>query len=65
MSKMFRNKLFSKQRLYRLKMQEDYNLQQHVNTFSTIITDLVRFGVKVGDINNILVCLLPHLATTW
>lgn len=48
MGKMFMDKLFAKQQLYMLKIQNGYNLQ-HFNTFNRIIPDLVRLGVTIDD----------------
>lgn len=55
------NKLFAKQQLYNLKMQEGSDLQQHLNVFNNIITDLVRLGMMIDDKDKeiILLCLLP------
>ena len=70
MSKSLANKLYLKQRLYGLKMQEGSNLAQHINIFNQIITDLVRVDVKIEDEDKaiILLCSLPpsyeHLVTT-
>ncbi|KAK4382511.1 Retrovirus-related Pol polyprotein from transposon TNT 1-94 [Sesamum angolense] len=49
------NKLYMKQRLYRLKMQEGSNLAQHVNIFNQIITDLAHL-----DVDEITAALLAH-----
>ena len=70
MSKSLTNKLYLKQRLYGLKMQEGSNLAQHVNIFNQIITDLVRVDVKIEDEDKVIILLysLPpsyeHLVTT-
>ena len=70
MSKSLTNKLYLKQRLYGLKMQEGSDLAQHVNVFNQIITDLVRLDVKIEDEDRamILLCSLlssyEHLVTT-
>ncbi|KAL0459207.1 UNVERIFIED_CONTAM: Retrovirus-related Pol polyprotein from transposon TNT 1-94 [Sesamum latifolium] len=64
------NKLYLKQRLYGLKMQEGSDLAQHVNIFNQIITDLARLDVSIEDEDRamILLCSLPfsyeHLVTT-
>lgn len=49
MSKTLINKMFAKQRLYSLKMQEGFDLIQHGNIFNNIITDLVRLQAKIDD----------------
>ena len=70
MSKSLTNKLYLKQRLYRLKIHESLNLAQHVNIFNKIIADFVRVDVKIEDKDKaiILMCSLPpsyeHLVTT-
>lgn len=70
MSKTLMNKLFTKQRLYSLKMQEEGKLQAHVNAFNNVIADLTWLGVKVDDEDKaiILMCSLPrsydHLVIT-
>ena len=43
------NKLYLKQELYGLKMQEGADLTEHVNTFNRVISDLARIEVKVED----------------
>jgi hypothetical protein len=43
------NKLYLKQELYGLKMQEGTDLTEHVNTFNRVISDLARIEVKVED----------------
>ncbi|KAL0451879.1 UNVERIFIED_CONTAM: Retrovirus-related Pol polyprotein from transposon TNT 1-94 [Sesamum latifolium] len=70
MSKSITNKLYLKQRLYGLKMQEGSDLAQHMNIFNQIITDLARLDVSIEDEDRamILLCSLPfsyeHLVTT-
>ncbi|KAK4391440.1 Retrovirus-related Pol polyprotein from transposon TNT 1-94 [Sesamum angolense] len=70
MSKSITNKLYLKQKLYGLKMQEGFNLAQHVNVFNQIFTDLARLKVSIEDEDRaiILLCSLPfsyeHLMTT-
>ncbi|KAL0350081.1 UNVERIFIED_CONTAM: Retrovirus-related Pol polyprotein from transposon TNT 1-94 [Sesamum radiatum] len=61
MSKPITNKLYLKQRLYRLKMQEGSNLAQHVNIFNQIITDLAHLDMSIEDEDRamILLCSLP------
>ena len=70
MSKSLTNKLYLKQKLYGLKMQEGTDLAQHINFFNHIISDLLRIEVKikVEDQAMVLLCSLPlsyeHLVTT-
>ena len=51
------NKLFLKQELYGLKMQEGANLTEHVNAFNRVISDLARIEVKVEDEDRALLML--------
>ncbi|KAE8681319.1 hypothetical protein F3Y22_tig00111330pilonHSYRG00089 [Hibiscus syriacus] len=70
MSKSLTTKLYLKQRLYGLKIQEDHDLAQHVNVFNQIVSDLARLDVKIEDEDRamILLCSLPssyeHMVTT-
>ncbi|KAK4385686.1 Retrovirus-related Pol polyprotein from transposon TNT 1-94 [Sesamum angolense] len=70
MSKSITNKLYLKQRLYGLKIQEGSDLAQHVNIFNQIITDLARLDVNIEDEDRAmtLLCSLPfsyeHPVTT-
>ncbi|KAK4385200.1 Retrovirus-related Pol polyprotein from transposon TNT 1-94 [Sesamum angolense] len=70
MSKSIANKLYLKQKLYGLKMQEGFDLVQHMNVFNKIITYLAHLDVNIEDEEKtmILLCLLPfsyeHLVTT-
>ncbi|KAE8714902.1 hypothetical protein F3Y22_tig00110187pilonHSYRG00229 [Hibiscus syriacus] len=69
-SKSLTTKLYLKQRLYGLKMQDDHDLAQHVNVFNQIVSDLARLDVKIEDEDRamILLCSLPpsyeHMVTT-
>jgi len=70
MSKTLTNKLYLKQKLYGMKMQEGNDLAQHVNIFNQIITDIAQLDVKIEDEDRaiILLCSLPssyeHIVTT-
>ncbi|KAE8721388.1 hypothetical protein F3Y22_tig00016106pilonHSYRG00031 [Hibiscus syriacus] len=70
MFKSLTTKLYLKQRLYGLKMQNDHDLAQHVNLFNQIISNLARLDVKIEDEDKamILLCSLPpsyeHMVTT-
>ncbi|KAL0298311.1 UNVERIFIED_CONTAM: Retrovirus-related Pol polyprotein from transposon TNT 1-94 [Sesamum radiatum] len=70
MSKSIANKLYLKQRLYELKMQEGFDLVQHMNIFNQIITYLAHLDVNIEDEEKamILLCSLPfsyeHPVTT-
>ena len=60
-SKTWKNKLFKKQRVYSLKMQEGFHLQKYVNVFNTIIINPVRLSLTINDEGKviILLCSLP------
>src|SRR5438132_1450365 len=70
MSKTLTQKLYLKQKLFGLKMQEGSNLAEHINVFNQLLADLVKVKVKVDDEDRaiILLCSLPrsyeHLVTT-
>jgi len=70
MSKTLTQKLYLKQKLFGLKMQEGSNLAEHINVFNQLLADLVKVEVKVDDEDRaiILLCSLPrsyeHLVTT-
>jgi hypothetical protein len=70
MSKTMTTKLYLKQKLYGLKMQEGSDLAGHINVFSQMVTDLEQLGVKfeTEDKEIILMCSLPssyeHVVTT-
>lgn len=70
MSKTLTRKLYLKQKLYGLKMQEGSDLAEHINVFNQLIADLVKVDVKIDDEDRaiILLCSLTgsydHLVTT-
>jgi hypothetical protein len=61
MSKTVTTKLYLKQKLYGLKMQEGSDLAGHINVFSQMVTNLEQLGVKIEteDKAIILLCSLP------
>ena len=61
-SKSLTNKLLLKKKLYGLKMAEGSALNQHINLFNQIISDLNRVDVKFeeGDMALILLNSLPE-----
>jgi hypothetical protein len=67
---MLTTKLYLKQKLYGLKMQEGSDLVEHLNVFSQMVADLARREVTVDDEDKtiILLCSLPpsyeHVVTT-
>src|SRR6266498_89766 len=70
MSKTVTRKLYLKQKLFSLKMQEGSDLAEHINVFNQLVTDLVKVEMTVEDEDRaiILLCSLPgsyeHLVTT-
>jgi hypothetical protein len=70
MSKALTQKLYLKQKLYGLKMQEGTNLAEHINVFNQVVTDLVKVDVKFDDENKAIILLgsllssYEHLVTT-
>src|SRR6266542_6061568 len=70
MSKTVTRKLYLKQKLFGLKMQEGSDLAEHINVFNQLVTDLAKVEVTVEDEDRaiILLCSLPgsyeHLVTT-
>ena len=70
MSRTLTTKLYLKQKLYGLKMQEGLDLVEHLNVFNQMVADLARREVIVDDEEKaiILLCsLLPsyeHVVTT-
>ena len=70
MSRTLTTKLYLKQKLYGLKMQEGSDLVEHLNVFNQLVADLARREVNVDDEDKaiILLCSLPpsyeHVVTT-
>ena len=70
MSKTVTRKLYLKQKLFGLKMQEGSDLAEHINIFNQLVADLVKVEVMVEDEDRaiILLCSLSgsyeHLITT-
>ena len=60
MSKTVTRKLYLKQKLFSLKMQEGSDLAEHINVFNQLVTDLVKVEVTIEDEDRviILLCLL-------
>ncbi|RVW71367.1 Retrovirus-related Pol polyprotein from transposon TNT 1-94 [Vitis vinifera] len=65
MSKLLRNKVYLKQKLYGLKMVEGSDLSQHINVLNHIISDLKQIDVKFEDEDKALMLLnsLPASST--
>lgn len=70
MSKSLTSKLYLKQQLYGLQMQEESDLRKHVDVFNQLVVDLSKLDVKLDDEDKaiILLCSLPpsyeHVVTT-
>ena len=70
MSKTLTQKLYLKQKLYGLKMQQGSDLADHINVFNQLIANLGKVDEKIDDEDKaiILLCSLPgsyeHLVTT-
>lgn len=70
MGKSLSNKLHLKKQLYRLKLDEGYDVLEHMNTFNKMIIDLLKLDVKLDDEDKSLLFLssLPdsydHFVTT-
>ena len=60
MSKTLTRKLYLKQKLYGLKIQEGSDLAEHINVFNQLIADLGKVDVKIDDedMSIILLCSL-------
>jgi hypothetical protein len=70
MAKNLTNKLYVKKQLYGLQMEENIDLLEHHNKFNMLNTQLLNFGVKIGEEDKAILLLasLPpsydHLVTT-
>nr|AAP53866.2 retrotransposon protein, putative, Ty1-copia subclass [Oryza sativa Japonica Group] len=70
MSKSLTSKLYLKQQLYGLQVQEESDLRKHVDVFNQLVVDLSKLDVKLDDEDKaiILLCSLPlsyeHVVTT-
>ena len=62
MKKSLTNRLFLKQRLYTLRMQEGMPLCDHLDEFNKILMDLKNIDIKIDDEDQalILLCSLPE-----
>ena len=49
MAKNLTNKLYVKQQLYGLHMEENIDLLEYLNKFNMLSTQLLNFGVKIGE----------------
>ena len=62
MKKSLTNRLFLKQRLYTLKMEEGTPLSYHLDEFNKILMDLKNIDIQIDDEDQalILLCSLPE-----
>ena len=68
MSKTLTKKLYLKQKLYGLKMQEGSDLAEHVNVFNQLVADLGKVDVKIEDVKTwrLFFCVpCRNLMITW
>jgi hypothetical protein len=49
MTKNLTNKLYVKKQLYGLQMEENIDLPEYLNKFNMLNTQLLNFGVKIGE----------------
>jgi hypothetical protein len=61
MSKTFTRKLYLKQKLYGLKIQEGSDLAKHVNVFNQLVVDLGKVDVKIDDEDMVIILLCSLL----
>ena len=57
MSKTLTRKLYLKQKLYGLKMQEGSDLAEHINVFNQLIADFGKVDVKIDEENKAIILL--------
>lgn len=62
MTKSLTSRLYLKQRLYTLRMSEGTLVQNHIDEFNKLISDLRNMDVKIEDEDQalIMLCSLPH-----
>ena len=68
MSKTLTRKLYMKQKLYGLKMQEGSDFAEHVNVFNQLVADLGKVDVKIEDVKTwrLFFCVpCRNLMITW
>ena len=61
------SKVYLKQKLYMLSMQEGSDFVEHMNAFNQVVTDLARLSVKIDDEDRaiLLLCSLPPSMSIW
>ncbi|VFQ63957.1 unnamed protein product [Cuscuta campestris] len=65
MAKSLTNKLVLKQRLYRLRMEDDDTLVGHMNVFNGLIDELKRIDVKIEECSRQNVGVLHWANSGW
>jgi hypothetical protein len=62
-SKSLVNKLFLRNKLYKLRMRNGDSVAENLNTFNTVVSQLVFVEIKISDEDKciILLCSLPDL----
>ena len=63
MSKTLTQKLYLKQKLFGLKIQEGSVLAEHINVFNQLIADLVKVEVKIEDDDKAIILLCSLLSS--
>ena len=61
-SKSLVNKLFLRKKLYNPRMRDGESMVEHLNTFNTMVSQLVSIEIKISDEDKciILLCSLPQ-----
>jgi len=56
------NKLFLQKKLYNLRMKDGDLVTKHLNTFNTVVSQLLSVDIKISDEDKciILLCALPN-----
>jgi hypothetical protein len=56
------NKLFLWKKLYNLRMRDGYSVTEHLNTFNTVVSQLLSVEIKISDEDKYisLMCSLPN-----
>ena len=63
-SKFLVNKLFLRKKLYNLRMRDGDSMAKHLNTFNTVVSELVYVDIKISDEDKC-VSLLCYLPDSW
>jgi hypothetical protein len=63
-SKSLVNKLFLRKKLYNLRMRDGDSVAEHLNTFNTVVSQLVSVEIKISDEDKC-ISLLCYLPDSW